>query len=304
MYGENYGKRSAKSILVEGRLLKGTLDMTRMHESILKVVEQNEALRMICVKQSDTYYLKLKSVSDTDIFFSDRFSDIDSVKKDTVEHLEHSMELSKGLFQVRIYSLDAQNHALIIVMHHLISDSTALSVVLSEILLTYAGNAPDKTETVGFCQFLEEEQSFFESTKGQEQLQYWTKEMEGYIPPKSDGGGSWFDVIKDSTFYISNDKLQVCAEKHRVSRFILLLSAIHLAVGEMFNTNDTTIGVAFANRIQKKYHNTVGYLAHMVQNRIICDVRESLILFYSRLLRNFLKILSIRDFRTMLLRQR
>lgn len=275
MYGENYGNRNAKSILVEGRKLIGNLDLSLLKESIFKVVENNTALRMICVNNEDKFYLKLKDNNYTDIFFSSEFNNLDDIKNDTIKSLDNSMELDKELFKVRIYTLNPSEHILIIVMHHLIADSVTLSIVLSEILQTYSGKEVDKTETAGYLEFLREEQAFYESETGKVQIEYWTNEMKDYVTPEGDGGGEWFDVIKDSSFYISNKELSLSAAKLKVSPFVLLLSAVHIAIGRMYNITDTTVGIAFANRVKKKYRNTVGYLAHMIQNRIICDEREN-----------------------------
>ena len=74
MYGENYGQRDATSILAEGRYLRGKMDLQRMRESIFMVAQMHEALRMVCVKDGDSYILKLKSgKNNTPVFTTDEF---------------------------------------------------------------------------------------------------------------------------------------------------------------------------------------------------------------------------------------
>jgi len=269
MYGENYGQRDATSILAEGRYLRGKMDLQRMRESIFMVAQMHEALRMVCVKDGDSYILKLKSgKNNTPVFTTDEFHTKEEVQSDVLHSIENSMELEKALFTARVYSLSEEKHILVVIMHHIIADSVALSVVLADILSCYEGTVPDISSTAQFSEFLADERSFLESDAGKKQLEYWKKEMDGYIPSNGDGGGEWYDVIKESTFYVENGRLNERAAELNVSSFVLILAASHRAIAEITGTNDTTIGIAFANRIHKKYRKTVGYLAHMIQNRI------------------------------------
>ena len=267
IYGENYGARDAKAILIEGRELYGKLDVQKMTESIYSAAADQEALRMICVKEDGKYYLQLRDKLDCgDVVFLRDHDNKNDVIRDVLESVSGSVELDKSLFRVRVYSLSDELHIIAVIIHHLIADNITLSVVMSDILSRYEG----KTRSVPapFSRFIQEEAQFAASDAGMKQIEHWKKEMEGYIPLKGDGGGVPYDVISSTSFKVPAVKLTEIGKELKVSPFVLLLSAAHIALGQVKGSNDTTIGLAFANRMDRKFRETAGYLAHMVQNRM------------------------------------
>ncbi|MCR4639219.1 MAG: hypothetical protein K5677_08375 [Ruminococcus sp.] len=266
IYGEEYGERDAKAILIEGRRLHGILDVSGLFDSIRKTADAQEGLRMICVKKENGYFLELREALDeSDLFYTDAIKNEDDIRKDVFASVASSMELDKSLFKVRLYTLENNVHILAVIMHHLIADNITLSVVINEIFSRYDGNVP--TASAPYSQFLIEEAEFAASEEGRKQIKFWENEMNGYIPPISVGGEN-YDVIAATSFEVSAKLLVKSSSALKVSPFMLFLAASHIALGQIQGTDDTVIGLAYANRFDKKYRNTCGYLAHMVQNRI------------------------------------
>lgn len=279
---ETYGKRNGNGNCGQGMRIQFPVDTARLEQAIQRVINENDALRLVIANHSDTpvpqadsfmqkivtnYQFRLDVYDAHGETEQERLDDAVRIAKEIMNQpIDYFNELSIKLFLVRMTEND---HLLVWIAHHWIGDGSTSGLVLSQVFTYYADPSAEKPETGTFIDFVNEEYAFLESDLGKKQLEYWKNEVDGYkmldlskaaIGEPSNG--------EDRVFKISMAQPEAVAQQYKTSRFNVILLGYHIGVSLLLEEPDTIIGVTSANRTNKKYFRTMGYLAHSTQHRM------------------------------------
>ncbi len=127
-----------------GLRLNGRLDEAALQSSFLLVVNRHEALRTIFRASADGApeqviqpqgELKLSVVDLIDLPAQKREA---QAREHAYRFQSESFDLTQGpLFRVLLVRLSAQEHVLVLVMHHIISDGWSLQIIVDELVELY-----------------------------------------------------------------------------------------------------------------------------------------------------------------------
>lgn len=263
--------------------LKMPLDVVRLEASVQKVINENDALRVVLIKKDDGFYEKVVEgyqfkLNIFDAQIGTEEENLEKAKGMAMENLEIPFdmynELSIRLFLIK---LGENDHLMVWIAHHWIGDGSTSGLVIDQIFKYYADINAKLPEHATFMEFIKEEYAFEKSEKGLQQIEYWRKELEDYKlldMSKTIMGDLATGEDRFSSF--TKEKTDRIAKAFRTSRFNVMLMAFHVAVSIIEEEKDVMIGIANANRTSKKFLYTIGYLAHPIQHRITTDYTDTL----------------------------
>src|SRR5215203_5320428 len=136
--------------------LSGPLDARALDRALGAVVERHEALRtnFVAVGSEPTQQIKTSWALDlpiTDLSAVAKADRENELKRLTVEEAKKPFDLQNDLMlRVRLFRLSAEEHALMIVMHHIASDGWSMAVLYRELGACYeafsSGKQPNLPE--------------------------------------------------------------------------------------------------------------------------------------------------------------
>jgi NRPS condensation-like uncharacterized protein len=178
------------------------------------------------------------------------------------------------LWRIKLFRLGDQDHVLVLVMHHIISDGWSIGVILEEISLLYsafiAGKpSPLSEPPIQYADFSEWERESLQEKSFDKHLAYWKEHLSGttalnlpYDRPKGTpspgGAGSYtFSLEKELV-----ENLTRVTQEQNVSLNMILLAAYQTLLYRYTGQQDIVVGCNVARRNWPSVKKVVGLFAH------------------------------------------
>lgn len=263
-----------------GLRVRGNLDYSKVERAVQKLVDYNEIFRAIYIENNGIHMQRVFDKGTYELMVCEADGDTEEAReKNAMESawniVKTPMDIyNDSMLHFSIHKISEENHILLFVIHHLILDGKGYIDVVQQFFKYYANENAEKDEsTASFIEFLEEENAYLETDAGKKELAYWEKELVGYKPvvfPETTLK-EVFNSAEVATCLFDKVQLENFVEDEKTSVFNVMITAYHIAISQVYGVNDTVIGFSCANRLKKKYINTIGYLSRAVQNRLIVD---------------------------------
>lgn len=272
--------RDASLNVATGLRIRGKLDYSKVENAIQKLVDYNEIFRTVCVNNNGEYMQRVFDEAKYDLIFVDANGETDEERTNSAmesawKFVKTPMDLfNDSMLHFSVHKISEEDHILLFVIHHLILDGKGYVDIVQQFFKYYAnGNAGKEEGTATFLEFMLDENAYLESEAGQKEIAYWEKELEGYKPidlpePKVKEA---FNSAEVGTCIFDKIALDEFVEDKNTSVFNVMITAYHIALTKVYGVSDTMIGFSGANRLKKKYINTIGYLSRAVQNRLVVN---------------------------------
>ncbi len=253
--------------------LKGALKVELLEQAIQQVIARHDVLR-IQIRTEEGNPLQVVDPS-FNFKVSLRQLDNSALEKGELsqliqEDVQQPFNLNQGpLFRISLFQESEEDHILLLVMHHIISDGWSLTLLKKEISSLYKalneGSSPSlpalKTNFFNFCRWQLEQNEHFET-----QLNYWTEQLAGISPlvelptdfPRptrqtSNGAEVRFDLPADLT-----TALRKMGSDNKASLFMVLLGAFQALLHRYSGKDDIVVGVPTAGRVLPEFEDLVG----------------------------------------------
>jgi amino acid adenylation domain-containing protein len=192
------------------------------------------------------------------------------------EEAERPFDLDRGpLFRTTLLRLGAEEHRLLLTMHHVVADGWSLGVLVRELTTLYtafaAGQASPLPEPpVQYADFAVWQREWLAGRTLDAQLAYWRHQLDGGVPtlalpmarPRS--AARTFTAARHS-FRLSQALLEgarrVSAE-HAVTLFMTLMAAFTSVLHRYTGETAVGIGTAVANRRRVELEGLIGFFAN------------------------------------------
>ncbi|MCR5141223.1 MAG: hypothetical protein K6C68_01630 [Ruminococcus sp.] len=287
---EKYGKREGNGNCGQGMRVRFPIDEKRLEKAIRRVINENDALRLILVDKKNTPIPQVDNMMQKVVLDPEFTLETYTVNGDTEEErlaaavevaknemhkaIDYFNELSIKLFLIKMAEDD---YLLVWIAHHWIGDGSTSGLVLDQVFRYYSDPDAETLPHASFIDFISEEKEFLNTEKGQKQLEYWRSEVDGYeLLDLSRAAIGEPGTGEDQFYKIPMADPERVSKKFNTSCFNVILLGYHLGVSILLDTKDTIIGVTSANRMNKKYFHTMGYFAHSTQHRIIAEDSDRL----------------------------
>ncbi len=265
--------------------LTGKLDVKALETSINKIIDHHEILRTSFSVIDE----RVTQVIAPELFIS--IPIIDLTKSSPVEaeiqniinqYARQTFDLEQlPLLRTVIISIAQQEHLMLVVMHHIISDGWSWGVFCQELATFYRGlTLPDLAIQYGdFTLWYQENVR----EKIISQLNYWQQQLKD-SPPILELPTDYPRPVKASfkgkrkTFIISQqltEQLKALSKRENVTTFMLLLAAFKTLLYRYSQQTDILIGTPVANRNNIETENLIGCFINTLVLRTNLDREPS-----------------------------
>ena len=261
--------------------LRGELDPSAMERAVLRIAERHHVLRAVFM-QVDGRLVQRIAPRPPDGLFALTRVEAASLDSALAEEAARPFDLTTApLWRVRLFRLGDDDHALTLVMHHIVTDGWSFELLLRELgALTsaYARAAPDPLapSPVQYAAYAERQRAGFAEPAFAAQQAYWRQHLEGRIPALvlptdlQDGAG---DERRAASAPLAlpdglGAQLSALGKREGVSSFMIALTAFAAMLHRWSGQTDMVVCTPVAGRHRAQSREVVGYCNNILPIRL------------------------------------
>lgn len=261
--------------------LKGVLDVAALEQSLNEIIRRHESFRTIFTAvdgqptQIVTPNLNLKlKVNDLEHVAEPEQSA--EVRRITSEEAHRPFNLAQGpLIRATLLKLAAEEHLLIVAMHHITSDGWSMGVFYRELTSHYRAFASGKTPSLSvlpiqYADYAVWQRQWLQGEVIDKQISYWKKQLANTPalmdlktsrPPDEivpNHGGYERIVLSGEV----SEALRALSRREGVTLFMTLLAAFKAWLGYYAERDDIIVGSDVANRTRTEVEGLIGFFVN------------------------------------------
>jgi amino acid adenylation domain-containing protein len=274
-----------------GMRLMGNLDRRAMGLALDRIVQRHEALRTTFVVIDGEPVQRIAPAEDSHFLLRDhdlrnndlrdnallQQADSEAGLRQLYEEEAHaSFDLEAGpLIRGRLVRQKEDQYALLITMHHIISDGWSIGVLLNELSILYRafvrGEADPLPELpVQYPDYAVWQRHWMQGKVLEQQAKYWKTALTGaptllelpadYARPADQKyAGAWYDVVLDDQL---TARLKELSKQHGATLYMNLVAGWAALMGRLSGQQDVLIGSPVANRRQGDLEGLIGFFVN------------------------------------------
>ena len=261
--------------------LTGRLDQTSLERAFGEIVRRHEVLRTTFVEIAGKPMQHVEEISKIGVSVAD-LTGLDESNKETEaqqiikQESELPFDLSTGpLMRVTLIRLAEQQHILVVVMHHIISDAWSKGVLIKELAAIYGAfsrgeESPLKEPQLQYGDYAVWQRDWLKSEVLDQQLRYWKENLGQEFPPlelptdrrrpavQSHAGAQTRLEIREDLLF----QLREASRREGVTLFMLFLGAFQVLLHRYSGQDKILVGTTTANRRDALLEEMVGFFAN------------------------------------------
>ncbi|WP_016773894.1 condensation domain-containing protein, partial [Pseudomonas sp. R62] len=187
-----------------------------------------------------------------------------------------AFDLQNGpLLSLRLLRLAAQEHVLLLTLHHIIADGWSMNILIDEFMRTYdalvAGREPTLAPlTVHYRDYALWQRSWLEAGERERQLDYWRTQLgdehpvlelptDRAYPAQASHQGARLETVIDAAL---REELKNLAQRQGVTLFVVLLAAFKTLLHRYSGQTDIRVGGLIANRTRSETEGLIGFFVN------------------------------------------
>ena len=260
------------------RRLKGKLNIAALEQALSEIVRRHESLRtsfttidgepVQVVAQAKPFKLPLIDLSD-----------LPEQQQEAMAHAHYQAEaqqpfnLSQGpLIRGLLIKLDAEDHLLVLTMHHIISDGWSIGVLLKELSILYNNydrgeESPLENLPAQYADYSVWQREYVQGDVLEQQLDYWKQQLSGapaVLELPTDRPRPAVQSYKGATeaFHLPmalSAELNDLARREGVTLFMTLLAAFQILLSRHNGQEDIVVGTPIAGRTRSQVEQLIGF---------------------------------------------
>jgi amino acid adenylation domain-containing protein len=170
--------------------IEGELDVTLLREVFQSLTDRHAALRTVFdISQQGEPVQRVSPNA------SVRFEEQDATTWDEATLHQHLSEAANrpfnlstdSLLRVSLYRISAQEHVMLLVMHHIITDFWSLSILMQELSALYQAKRAGRPLSLEplplqYTDYVDRQRSLLEGAEGERLWSYWERQLAGQLP--------------------------------------------------------------------------------------------------------------------------
>ena len=263
--------------------LKGSLNADAIKQSVNEITRRHEIFRTTFTSENGQLQ-QIVADEPRFAFSSILVTDLNSQKTDEKlqilirREVETSFDLERGpLLRVTLYCISDDEHYLLIMMHHIITDLRSKELFAAELSFLYNVLTQGKSPALPppeqhYKDFALWQKNWLASQDSEKVLTFWQKRLSnhsGYLNLPTDrprqpvqilsGGAIPFNLSKSFT-----ESLKEFSRQNNVNIFLTLLTAYLILLFRYTNQKDIIIGVPLTNRRHDPHKNILGCFVNIL----------------------------------------
>jgi amino acid adenylation domain-containing protein/FkbM family methyltransferase len=259
-------------------ILRGVLDLAALEHSFTAVIERHEVLRTrfemregrgVQIVQPPTSF----HVSVVDLRALESAAQRSEVERLTLQQAQRPFDLSSGeLLRVQLLELSANEFALILSMHHIVSDGWSMDLLIRELSTQYAARARGEEPRLPALPVQYRDYAVWQRTwlRGElldQQLEYWRERLRD-APPTLDlpldrvrpAAPSFKGAaVRMTTAAGLAAELKKLAHQEGVTLYMALLAAYQVLLSKWTGESQVVVGSPIAGRRHKDLEGLIGF---------------------------------------------
>jgi acyl transferase domain-containing protein len=262
------------------------IDVAALERSVKALIVRHEALRTHFEMKGDQFIQVVDEEANVDFTF------IDLVTRSADERMSHARRIaadirrkpfdvwSGPMIRVGVCRLTAEDHLLIFVVHHLISDAWSIRILTRELAELYGACVQGKPPTLPPLLFQYADFAIWQRKRLQgkhlnDHLGYWTEQLAGAPllelptdrprPSKSSYAGARAIITFSKE---TSSAARELANSESITLFMLLFAAFAMVLSRRSGQSDIVIGTPLGARDQPGMEKLIGYLTNTIPLRI------------------------------------
>ncbi|MFZ1425163.1 MAG: condensation domain-containing protein, partial [Geminicoccaceae bacterium] len=283
---------SAYHVASTQRLL-GALDADALEHAFTSLTQRHETLRTTFVETEDGLAQQVHKRLAPCLGHHDLSALARVLAEERLEALiqaavQAPFDLAAGpLLRVHLCRLAAEEHVLVLVMHHIVSDAWSLQVLVRDLAQLYIERArglPSRLPalSVQYADYALWQRCWLEAGEGERQLAYWTAQLGKCdavleLPTDRPRPAIWSYDGSSIAFTIPKAQvsgLRALTQSHRATLFMVLLAAFKALLYRWSGQDDLRVGVPIANRYRSEIEDLVGFFVNTQVLRTQVDGRQ------------------------------
>ena len=251
--------------------LRGELDRGALERALDRIVARHEALRTTFPTVDGEPVQRIAPVEESGFRLVEH--DLraspdaeDELRRLVADEAGAPFDLARGpLIRGRLVRMAADDHVLLLTMHHIVSDGWSAGVLFRELGALYAAFArgePDPLPPlpVQYADYAAWHRRWVDGAVLEAQAEYWTRTLAGAPellelpadrprPPRQDFAGASVNVELDEALTAA---LKTLSQRHGTTLFMTLLAGWAAVLARLSGQDDVVIGTPSANRGQRR----------------------------------------------------
>lgn len=278
------------------RMCPAALRISRpFDEELLRVclralIERHEALRTRFVAVGETIVQQVEASGRFDL----EVVDLDGVIPDEIEatrlaqsFMNETVDVRDGpLFAAKLWRFSDEDHALVLLVHHIVSDNQSCAILNRELWELYHSLAQGRSPSLPDLPIQVADYSVWQQQSYDDWLRrngpYWRGRFSGAPPAKIplDYEIAEATPYTEQLLYFplgqtASDKLRAIGERGRIRRSLALLPIYAMAMSRLCRQTDLVVALVSHGRHRPELKNVVGYLANPLYLRVNLSDGES-----------------------------
>jgi hypothetical protein len=267
--------------------LTGKLNIDALTRSVNELVRRHESLRTTFVAIDGQPYQTIAPAREIDIDMEDlrALPELErgaAAIEIAARQAAMPFDLSAGpLLRVKTLWMGEEDHVVIMVAHHIISDAWSQGILVNEVTALYqaftnGGESPLPELEVQYADFARWQRDWLREDVLAEQLGYWKKQLEGAPPllelpadrPRPDvqsnrGATRSFNVPSGAY-----QGLKRLSQRQGATLFMTLLAAFNVLIHRYTRGEDIVVGTDVANRNRVETEGLIGFFVNQLVLRV------------------------------------
>jgi len=264
-----------------GLWLYGNLNVKALHASLQEVVNRHETFRTSFALQKSGLFQLVEPRLHIALPITD-LTDFPEPLPPAYELAKHEVatpfDLGTGpLLRARLMRLGPEEHVLLCVMHHTITDSWSTQVFVKELAAAYEALASERSPVlpelpIQYGDFAQWQQEALQGEYLQKQLAYWQERLKDAtalleLPQDAPRPAEQTLEGASQTYPVPAEVMtgiRLLANRHQVTPFMLLLACFKVLLYRYSGQPDILVGVPVAGRNQVETENLIGLFVDTV----------------------------------------
>ncbi|HEX2520451.1 MAG TPA: condensation domain-containing protein, partial [Castellaniella sp.] len=269
-----------------GLRLTGALDREALRRALDRLVARHEGLRTT-FQQVDGQ--PVQRIAAEEIGFALQEHDLrgrgdaaGELERLAAEEATAAFDLEAGpLARGRLIQLSSTEHALLVTMHHIISDAWSMGVLTQELSVLYRAYSKGQADPlpaleIQYADYAAWQRRWIAGEALQEQAEYWVRTLAGAPalltlptdrprPPQQDYAGSMIELELDEAL---TQGLKALGQRHGTTLFMTLLAGWATLLSRLAGQENVVIGTPVANRTRSEVEPLIGFFVNTLALRL------------------------------------
>ncbi|MDF0668421.1 MAG: amino acid adenylation domain-containing protein [Nitrospira sp.] len=274
--------------------LSGTLDAAALERSVNELVRRHEVLRTT-VSLSDGQPVQIVAPSSAVAVPVVTLDHLDKSEGDaTVLRLataeaQRPFELAYGpMLRVTLLKLDAEEHVLLLTMHHIVSDAWSSQILVREMTELYIAQVQGRPASlpelpVQYADFAIWQRQWLSGARLDRQVDYWKERLAGGLEPLNlpvDHARPPVQTSRGASLTLSlspelSSAMIELSQREGVTLFMTLLAGFYALLFRYTGRTDLIVGSPIANRTRSEIEGLIGFFVNTLALRADLSGRQT-----------------------------